>query len=189
MWFLSRMFLKFSAASFAGPVLTSRIASSITSSLTTCHPASCVVAILSNSKTTSVSSRMLKTTEKRKRKLGFHGLLRSTVPKSCLAIPGTLAFQDRVCHSVALCLLLKYVQYSYLVAIVSVARPMRSALLRIWVFLAKVGPVYLRPYIVDISGYDFCLVVMAVWFFKICHVVVQVHLVRMKDRHSANSCV
>ena len=159
------MFLKFSAASFPGLVLTSRIASSITSSLTTYHPASCVVAILSSSKTTSVSStRMLKTTEKRKMRLGVRGLLQSTVPKSCLAIPGTLAFQDRVCHSVALCLLLKYVQYSYLVAIVSVARPMRSALLRIRVFLAKVVPVYLRPYIVDFSGYDFCLVVMAVWF-------------------------
>ena len=40
--------------------------------LTTYHPASCVVAILSNSKTTSVSStRMLKTAEKRNMKLGF----------------------------------------------------------------------------------------------------------------------
>ena len=97
-------------------------------------------------------------------KLGFHGLLRSTVPKSCLAIPGTLAFQDRDCHSVALCLLLKNEQYSNLVAIVSVARPMRSALLRIRVFLVNLGPVHLRPYLVDFSGYDFCLVVMAVWF-------------------------
>ena len=49
--------------------------------------------------TTSVCSRMLRTSDKRKMKLGFHVLLRSTLPNSCLAIPGTLAFQDRVYQS------------------------------------------------------------------------------------------
>ena len=56
-------------------VSTSRTASSITSGLTTYHPASCVVAILSKSKTTRVSStRMWKTTEKRMMTLGVHVL-------------------------------------------------------------------------------------------------------------------
>ena len=49
---------------------------SITFGLAVCHPASCVDAILSNSKTTSVcSTRMLKTTEKRKIRLGVRVLL------------------------------------------------------------------------------------------------------------------
>ena len=98
LWFLSRIFLKYTAASLQGLDSTSGIASSITSGLTT-YPANCVVAILSNSKTTSVCSRMLRTSDKRKMKLGFHVLLRSTLPNSCLAIPGTLAFQDRVYQS------------------------------------------------------------------------------------------
>ena len=122
--------LTYIAASFLVLDLTSGIASSITSGLTTCHLASCVVAILSNPKTTSVrSTRMLKTTEKRMMKLGFHVLLRSTFPNSCLAIPGTIALQDRVYHSIALFLLEDNEQHSFLVANVFVARPMRSSLL------------------------------------------------------------
>ena len=68
---------------------------SITVDLTTCHPASCVDAILSNSKTTSVcSTRMLKTTERRKMRLAVRVLLRSTQPNSYLATQGTLAVKD-----------------------------------------------------------------------------------------------
>ena len=95
----------------------------MTSGLTTYHPASCVVATLSKSKTTCVSSsRVLKTTEKRKMTLGVRVLLRSTASNYRLAIPGILEFEDRVCHSIAFCLSLEYVQYSSLVFIVVESR-------------------------------------------------------------------
>ena len=49
---------------------------SITDALPICHPANCVDAILSNSKTTSVgSTKILKTNEKRKMKLAAYILL------------------------------------------------------------------------------------------------------------------
>ena len=113
------VFLKYPTQVSLSWFCTSGTASSITSGLTTYHPVNCVVAILSKSKTTRVSStRMQKTTEKRMMSLGVRVLLRSTVPNFRLAIPDTLAFQDRVYHSVALCLLLEYVQYPFLVPIV-----------------------------------------------------------------------
>ena len=86
-------FLEVSYSGFPELVLYVRTASSITSGLTTYHPASCVVAVLSKSKTTRVSSiRMLKTTEKRKMTLGVRVLLRSTAPNYRLAIRGILEF-------------------------------------------------------------------------------------------------
>ena len=65
----------------------------IISGLTTDHPASCVVVILSKSKTTSISStRMLTTIEKRKMRLRVRVLLWSPGPNFRLAIPGTREF-------------------------------------------------------------------------------------------------
>ena len=107
----------------------------------------CVVAILYNSKTTIVrSTRMLKTTEKRKMRLGVHVLLRSTFPNLGSAIPSTFEFQDRVYRSIVSFLLLEY-------------RPMRSLLLGTLVFLMEVVPVYLRQLPVDKSYCDICLAV------------------------------
>ena len=100
---------------------------------------------------------MLKTTEKRMMKLGFHVLLRSTLSNLCLAIPGPLAFQDRVYHSIGFFLLFGHAQYSFF-AIVFASRSMQSLLLGTLVFLIKVEPVNLRPYLVDKSGCDICLV-------------------------------
>ena len=68
-------FLEVSYSGFPELVRTSGTASSVASGLTTYHPASCVVAVLSKSKTTRVgSTRMLKTTEKRKVRLGVRVL-------------------------------------------------------------------------------------------------------------------
>ena len=73
--------LEVSYSGFPELVRTSGTASSIASGLTTYHPANCVVAILSNSMTSFVScTRMLKTAEKRKMKLGVPVLLWSTAP-------------------------------------------------------------------------------------------------------------
>ena len=66
---------------------------STTSGLITYRPVSCVVAILSKSKTTHLNSnKMLKTIEKKKMRLGNRVLLRSTFPNLCSAIPSTREF-------------------------------------------------------------------------------------------------
>ena len=165
LWFLSRNCLEVYCRQFPGARFNFRncfIDHLWTSGLATYHPVSCVVSILSNSNTTSVcSTRMLKTTEMRKMKLGVRVLLRSTFPNSCLAIPVHLAFQDRVYHSIALSLLVDFEQHSNLVAIVFAFRPKRSSLLSILVSLIKVGRVYLGPCFLVKSDCDLCLVVHA----------------------------
>ena len=95
-------------------------------------------------------------------RLGVRVLLRSTRPNLCSAIPGTLAFQDRVYRSIASSLLSDFVQCTYLVAIVFAIRPMRSLLRCTLVFLIKVGPVHLRQHLSKIkSDCDTCLAVHA----------------------------
>ena len=155
--FLSRItFLKSTTSSFLGVDLTSQVTSSITSGLTTYHPAKCVVAILSNSKTKCVcSTRMLTTTEKRKMKLGIRVLLWSTRSYQYLAIPGPILQ--------AFFLFLGWKRSPYLVAIAFASRPMQSLLRGALVLLTKVGPVNLRPYLVEKSDCDVCLFVHALY--------------------------
>ena len=104
---------------------------------------------------------MLKTTEKRKMRLGVHVLLRNTPPNLCLAIPGTLEFQDRVYHSIAFFLSVEYVQDSFLVVIVlNLGQCEFRFLVSLFIF-STVGLADLHRYHVHIPDCYICFVVSA----------------------------